>query len=108
MTAKNQVDQMTKNLSSYPDLDKEKINKIVDVGGAAMTVKIKTMDAESGTLTFNAASADVIDIPGYIGKLTDTGLFSSVNYSGYSYNNGEYSLMLSCVLKGEEAGGEDQ
>ena len=108
MTAKNQVDQMTKNLSSYPDLDKEKINKIVDVGGAAMTVKIKTMDAESGTLTFNAASSDVIDIPGYIGKLTDTGLFSSVNYSGYSYNNGEYSLMLSCVLKGEEAGGEDQ
>ena len=77
----------------------------MDVGGAALSVKIQTMDAESGTLTFNATSADVIDIPGYIAKLTNTGLFSSVNYSGYSYNNGEYSLMLSCVLKAEETGG---
>lgn len=105
MTAKNQVDQMTSNLETYPDLDAEKINRIVDVGGAALSVKIQTMDAESGTLTFNATSADVIDIPGYIAKLTNTGLFSSVNYSGYSYNNGEYSLMLSCVLKAEETGG---
>lgn len=107
-TANNQVDQMTSNLETYPDLDAEKINKIVDVGGAALRVEIQTMDAESGTLTFNAASADVIDIPGYIAKLTNTGLFSSVNYSGYSYNNGEYTLMLSCILKAEEAGGDAQ
>lgn len=107
-TALSQVNQMTSNLDTYPDLDAEMINKIVDVSGSALTVQIQTMDAESGTLTFNATSEAVIDIPGYIAKLTDTGLFSSVNYSGYSYNDGEYSLMLSCVLKGIEQGGEDQ
>lgn len=107
-TAYSQVTQMTSNLDTYPDLDAAMINKIVDASGSALTVQIQTMDAESGELTFNATSANVIDIPGYIAKLTDTGLFSSVNYSGYSYNDGEYSLMLSCVLKGIEPGGEEE
>ena len=53
-------------------------------------------------------SSAVIDIPAYVRKLSETGLFSTVNYSGYSYDDGEYSLMLSCVLKGAETGGEDQ
>lgn len=104
----NQVEQTKSNLATYPDLDAEMIAKIVDVGGSAMTVQIKTMDSETGELTFNAVSSAVIDIPAYVRKLSETGLFSTVNYSGYSYNDGEYSLMLSCVLKGAETGGEDQ
>ena len=70
-----------------------------------MSVQIKSLDAESGVLTFNAISRQVIDIPGYISKLQKTGLFSSVDYTGYQYGNEEYSLELSCVLKGEETGG---
>ena len=71
-----------------------------------MDVKIKSMDAQSGLLSFQAESADVIDIPSYINKLTQTGLFSSVDYSGYQYNDGKYSLDLSCVLAAENAGGD--
>ena len=56
--------------------------------------------------TFYSAAAP--DIPAFVRKLSETGLFSTVNYSGYSYDDGEYSLMLSCVLKGAETGGEDQ
>lgn len=105
-TAISQVDQMKQNLATYPDLTAEMIAKIVDVGGSDMQVSIRTMDAETGTLTFNATSKKVIDIPTYVSKLRGTGLFSSVDYSGYNYEDEEYSLVLSCVLKGAETGGE--
>ena len=103
---KRQVEQMKQNLATYPDLDAETIARIVDVSGSAMNVEIESMDAETGLLTFHAVSREVIDIPGYVSKLTQTGLFSSVDYSGYQYQDGEYSLDLSCVLKGIDAGGD--
>ena len=104
--SKDQVEQMKQNLATYPDLDADTIAKIVDVGGSAMSVEIESMDAETGLLTFHAVSREVIDIPGYVSKLTQTGLFSNVDYSGYQYQDGEYSLNLSCVLKGNAAGGD--
>ena len=64
------------------------------------------LDMSTGTLNFNAVSRQVIDIPGYVSKLNSTGLFESVNYTGYSYADGEYSLALSCVLKAEDGEGE--
>lgn len=106
-TAITQVDQMKQNLATYPDLTAEMIGKIVDVGGSDMAVSIRTMDAQTGTLTFNATSKKVIDIPAYVKKLRGTGLFSSVDYSGYNYEDEEYSLVLSCVLKEAETGGEE-
>ena len=105
-TQLSQVAQMKQNLDTYPDLTEEMLEKIVDVGGNDMSVRVQSLDMSTGTLTFHAVSRKVIDIPNYIQKLDDTGLFDSVNYSGYSYDGGEYSLMLSCVLKAEETGGE--
>ena len=102
----SQVEQRKENLATYPDLTEEKIAAIVDVGGSDMSVQIQSLDAESGLLTFNAISRQVIDIPGYISKLRKTGLFSSVDYTGYQYGDEEYALELSCVLKGEETEGE--
>lgn len=103
---KRQVEQMKQNLATYPDLDAEMIAQIVDVGGSAMSVEVESMDAETGLLTFHAVSSAVIDIPGYVSKLTQTGLFSSVDYSGYRYQDGEYTLDLSCILKAVDAGGD--
>lgn len=105
--SQSQVEQMKANLATYPDLDAKMIETIVDVGGVDMKVRIKSMDAQSGLLTFDAVSEKVIDIPGYVEKLDNTGLFSSIQYSGYSYSEEEYSLVLSCVLKGVETGGEE-
>ena len=104
--AKDQLDGMKSNLATYPDLTEETIATIVDSSGSDLKVEIESMDAETGLLTFHAVSAAVIDIPGYVSRLTDTGLFSDVDYSGYQYQDGEYSLELSCVLKGPETGGE--
>ena len=73
-----------------------------------MDVRVQTMDISTGTLTYNAVSRQVIDIPVYVQKLENTGLFESVDYNGYSYDNEQYTLMLSCVLKAEEVGGDAQ
>ena len=103
---KLQVEQMKQNLATYPDLDADIIARIADVSGSTMNVEVKSMDAETGLLTFHAVSSAVIDIPGYVNKLTQTGLFSSVDYSGYQYQDGEYTLDLSCILKTIDAGGD--
>ena len=103
---KLQVEQMKQNLETYPDLDADIIARIVDVSGSNMNVEVKSMDAETGLLTFHAVSSAVIDIPEYVNKLTQTGLFSSVDYSGYQYQDGEYTLDLSCILKAIDAGGD--
>lgn len=104
--AMSQVQQMKDNLATYPDLDQETLATIMQVGGSNMDVMIKSMDAKTGLLTFQAESADVIDIPSYINKLNQTGLFSSVDYTGYQYDDGTYSLDLSCILAAENAGGD--
>lgn len=103
---KLQVEQMKQNLETYPDLDADIIARIADVSGSNMNVEVKSMDAETGLLTFHAVSSAVIDIPRYVNKLTQTGLFSSVDYSGYQYQDGEYTLDLSCILKAIDAGGD--
>ena len=62
---KQQVEQMKQNLATYPDLDADIIARIVDVSGSNMNVEVKSMDAETGLLTFHAVSSAVIDIPDY-------------------------------------------
>ena len=99
-----QVNRMEDNLATYPDLTEDVIREIEDVSGRDMDVKIQGLDMETGTLTFNAVSRQVIDIPGYVSRLTTTGLFEEVNYTGYSYGDNEYTLSLSCVLAAADAG----
>lgn len=59
-----QVNRMEDNLATYPDLTEGVIREIEDVSGRDMDVKIQGLDMETGTLTFNAVSRQVIDIPG--------------------------------------------
>ena len=96
--------QMTANLDTYPDLTKKMISTIENASGRDMEVHIKTMDADTGKLTFDAVSQKVIDIPTYVQKLQKTGLFASLDYTGYTYQSQEktYSLALSCILKSDE------
>ena len=93
-----------KNNTARTDLTEGVIREIEDVSGRDMDVKIQGLDMETGTLTFNAVSRQVIDIPGYVSRLTTTGLFEEVNYTGYSYGDNEYTLSLSCVLVAADAG----
>lgn len=105
-SAITQTESAKTNLALYPTLTTDKIERIQDVGGSDMTVSVQGVDIETGALNFSAVSREVIDIPVYIRRLSNTGLFSSVDYTGYSYseNSGEYTLYLACVLKGETGG----
>ncbi len=104
----NQVNQTNRNLQTYPDLTEEMISTLTAAGGSGLDVEIRSLDMETGTLGFDAVSENVIDIPGYVGRLQDTGLFSEVNYTGYTYEDGQYALSLVCTLQGHETGGEQE
>lgn len=101
-----QIAQMQINLETYPELTNSMRETIIDASGSDLAVEIESLNLDTGLLTFNAVSGEVIDIPSYVQKLENTGLFDSVNYSGYSYDEGKYTLMLSCVLKADEIGGD--
>ncbi|MCI8597919.1 MAG: hypothetical protein HFJ10_05695 [Lachnospiraceae bacterium] len=99
------VEQMEQNLSVYPELSSEIIHRIENVGGGGMQLKVMGYDVETGVLTFEASSREVIDVPSYILHMQETGIFHKVDYTGYTYENEWYTLSLSCTMEGKEIAG---
>lgn len=97
------VKRTDENLSVYPDWSSRILARIESVGGNEISLRVNGYDAGSGILTFQANSRQVIDIPAYIRKLQETGLFHAVDYTGYSYDNDWYTLSLSCTLEGKRS-----
>lgn len=97
------VKRTNENLSVYPDWTSGIVSRIESAGGSEIDLQVNGYDAVSGVLTFQAASRQVIDIPAYIRKLQETGLFHAVDYTGYSYENDWYTLSLSCTLEGKSS-----
>lgn len=95
------VEVTGENLSVYPELSNEILRQITNAGGIQIQCKVTGYDASSGTLALKANSREVIDVPDYIRKLLDSGLFHTVNYTGYDYDNEWYTLSLSCVMAGK-------
>ncbi len=86
--------------ATYPKVGSGLIARIAAVGGERVTMTLEGYDSATGVLRFRAESGKVIDIPGYVLDLRRTGLFERVDYTGYRYGRGVYSLDLSCVLSG--------
>lgn len=94
------------NLATYPTVDTEVTDKIELAGGRDIAVTLQSYDREKGILNFEATSEEVINIPDYVQKLQNTGLFHSVDYTGYVYDDSYYRLTLSCTVEGVSVGGE--
>lgn len=94
------VELTEENLSVYPEFSNEILQQIRNAGGLGIQCRVSGYDASTGTLDFQANSRAVIDVPVYIQKLKDSGLFHAVNYTGYDYDNEWYTLSLSCVMAG--------
>lgn len=94
------VKLLDRNLSSYPEFSGGVLRSIEGVGGSQIGLLITDFDAETGILTFDANSPTVIDVSGYILRLQETGLFHTVDYTGYTFENGWYTLSLSCTMEG--------
>ncbi len=97
------VRRTDENLSTYPEITADVLHRIENAGGAGIECRITSYDASTGVLTFEAVSRGVIDGPDYILKLQDSGLFHSVDYLGYAYENDWYTLALSGTLEGQSA-----
>lgn len=95
----------TDNLNSYPKFTLSVIEKFTQAGDEHITSTISGYDAMTGTLRFDAKSDEAIDIPAYIKRLSDTGLFYSINYTGYEYADQVYTLFLVGILNGSMSGG---
>ncbi len=91
----------TENLSVYPELTTDVLHRIENVGGNGISCKVTGYDASTGVLTFRASSREVIDVPVYILKLQSSGLFHTVDYTGYDFENDWYTLDLSCTMEGK-------
>jgi len=92
-------------LTGYPRIDSALLDRIARAGEDAASVTVTGYDSAAGVLEFSAASREVIDIPGYVMALEQTGLFQTVSYTGYNLEEGGYILRLNCALR-SGAGGE--
>lgn len=101
-----EIEQLQKNLESYPEFNEGTFARIEDAGGGVV-LKIHGYHADSGVLTFDAGSEEVIDIPWYIKRLEETNLFHKVEYTGYTYKDGIYTLSLMGILDSPQTGGAE-
>lgn len=85
-------------LQSYPEMTGALLEQLEAVGGDVVQVRVRSYDAGTGKLVFDAQSGSVIDIPAYVRALEGTGLFSAVVYTGYGWNGALYSIDLDCTL----------
>lgn len=99
------VKLLERNLSAYPEFSGGVLRSIEGVGGSQIGLLITDFDVETGILTFDANSTAVIDVSGYILRLQETGLFHTVDYTGYTFEDGWYTLSLSCTMEGRVYGG---
>lgn len=102
------VELLNQNLASYPEFSGGVLRSIEGVGGSQIGLLITDYAVETGTLTFDANSLAVIDVSGYILRLQETGLFHTVDYTGYTFEDGWYTLSLSCTMEGRVYGGGAQ
>ena len=102
------VERLEENLSSYPALSAQTLSRIEHAGGSGIKLEITGYDAQTGILTFRTGSREVIDVPSYILQMQETGIFHTMDYTGYTYENEWYTLSLSCVLAGNQRKGGDE
>lgn len=101
----NSLDRIIKRLDTYPIATEEIIDIINKTAEGYATITIGNFDAEAGIITVTAKAVDVDLINQYIKKLNKMDIFSSVNYTGYSYDggNGLWDIHVVCTLS-ESAG----
>lgn len=91
--------ELRRRLDTYPLLDETVLRKLDAAGQAGIQMTLHSYDAATGVLKLNAVLEDVSDIPAYVRRLEQTGLFESVRHTGYEVQDDGYALELDCVLR---------
>ncbi len=86
-------------IDTYPELTARALEVIAACADETTDLAVSGYDSGTGELSFTAAARDVESIPRVMSRLTDTGLFSDVNFTGYSRRkDGAYTINVKCTL----------
>ncbi len=87
-------------IASYPKMNSTAWDVIEGVASGVAEVKLSNFTAATGVVNFNATASDMATINVFVQNLRQKDLFYDVNYTGYTYNEGEssYSINVVCTL----------
>lgn len=84
----------------YPAPDENLFTQVNACAGETFNISVFRYNEETATLEIDASAPSVNDMPKLVSALRGTGLFSSVQYVGYtSDTDGVYYCTVGCVLK---------
>ena len=87
-------------IDTYPLANWDLIQQIFALADANITITIGGYRASEGTLDLYAVSKQVKNIPDFIRRVQESGLFQSVTYTGYSADLENYNIYFECILQG--------
>lgn len=93
------VRTLTSRLAVYPKIDANLLARIAAVGGEKIQATVIGYDSSAGELLVQAESLAIIDTSGYARDLERLDLFQTVSYTGYTLENGLYTVQLKCMLR---------
>ena len=103
------ADLLREYIDSYPIPDSS-VNKQIQAAASKYNVKIEfnSYDAGSGVFSTTASSPVVENINKFIASLMEMDIFEEIDYTGYSWNEGDgtWSIKVICTLSGN-TGKED-
>ncbi|MBR5420546.1 MAG: hypothetical protein IK115_05290 [Lachnospiraceae bacterium] len=90
---------------TYPVQTSPVIKELEDTAKGYASIEVGSFDAASGTMSFTVSAEKVEDINRFIAELLKIDLFMSVDYTGYSFDEGSelWDVHVSCIMA-ESAG----
>lgn len=93
------VQTLTARLTAYPDMDSAMLARIAAVGGKTIQARVVSYNSSAGELLLQAESRTTINTSVYVRDLERLDLFQTVSYTGYTLEDGLYTLQLKCMLR---------
>lgn len=82
-----------------PVLTRSIVERVQTCAGTIFLINSYSYDERTGALVISAEADSVNDVPGFIQRLRNTELFSTVQYTGYtSDTTGKYYCTVGCTL----------
>ncbi len=85
-------------IESYPRANWYLLQQIFALADEHITLTLSSYQAQNGIFDLTAVSNQVNNIPAFIRRVQESGLFESVTYTGYGMNQESYSIFFQCIL----------
>lgn len=101
----SQMEKIREELLGNPQPDLEIFNAVREQAGTISCINFR-YSSETGILSFSCYAGNYHGIAGFVKDLREAGIFSDVEYSGYTFDKsvGMYSFGISGSLKGRKGG----